>query len=158
MQLGWWDALVSVVERKPRHEIAWEAVKELSGDDTFDIRKPDADFERIDATAGRSFDYVIAGHTHLARALGRRQGHGMYFNSGTWATLMKLTGDQLASPEAFKPVFDRLETSQTIDALGNLVLDRPTAVTISANDDGQAVAALVEVKMEQGEIVLKELG
>ncbi len=74
-------------------------------------------FERIDELVGPEYDVVIAGHTHLARALDRSRGRGRYFNSGTWAGLMKLTPTQLQSPAAFKPVFERLRRSHTIAEL-----------------------------------------
>ena len=36
-------------------------------------------------------DFVVAGHTHLARSLPRKKGEGFYFNSGTWIRLIRLT-------------------------------------------------------------------
>jgi UDP-2,3-diacylglucosamine pyrophosphatase LpxH len=151
-QLGWWDALVSVARQKQPFEVAWEAVKEVAGDASFDVRRSDPDFERIDDLAGENFDYVIAGHTHLARSLGRRKGKGLYYNSGTWATLMQLKPAQLASPAAFQPVFDRLKRARTIADLGDLVLRRPTVVTVNGSG-----AALETVTLNGGKVALERL-
>jgi UDP-2,3-diacylglucosamine pyrophosphatase LpxH len=156
-RLGWWDAMVAVVRQREPYEVAWEAVKELSDDTSFDVRQADSDFERIDALAGPLMDFVIAGHTHLARVVGRSKGKGLYFNSGTWASLMQLKNEQLKSPDAFKPVFNRLSKAASIPELGNLVMRRPTAVTVIKGGAG-ARASLDEVTLVKGKIVLKPLG
>jgi UDP-2,3-diacylglucosamine pyrophosphatase LpxH len=153
-QLGWWDALVSVVRQKQPFEIAWEAVKEVAGDTSFQVRQVDTDFERIDELAGEPFDYVIAGHTHKARILGRRKGKGLYFNSGTWATLMQLTTAQLGSADSFRPVFERLKKARTIAELGNLVFYRPTVVTLR-NNKGRTQAALEMAALKKGKIAMQ---
>jgi UDP-2,3-diacylglucosamine pyrophosphatase LpxH len=156
-QLGWWDALVSVVRQREPYEVAWEAIKELVNDKTFDINQADVDFQRIDESAGPEFDFVITGHTHLARMLSRTKGRGIYLNSGTWASLMRLTPKQLASPKDFQPVFERLSKAKTIADLGDLVWQRPTVVTVRSRN-GQMQAALEEVTQKKGTIVLKRLG
>jgi UDP-2,3-diacylglucosamine pyrophosphatase LpxH len=156
-QLGWWDALVSVVRQREPFEVAWEAVKEAKGDTSFQVRQVDSDFERLDELAGEAFDYVIAGHTHLARILGRRKSKGMYFNSGTWAALMQLTPAQLRSAASFQPVFERLKKARTIAELGNLVFYRPTVVTLR-NNNGRTEAALETAALKKGKIAMQRLG
>jgi predicted phosphodiesterase len=42
----------------------------------------DDTFKNIDAECGPDLDFVVAGHTHLHRALKRQRGKGVYFNSG----------------------------------------------------------------------------
>src|SRR4029434_4386423 len=128
--LGLWEALAAAITRREPHEIAFEAIKDIPSASTFNIGQTDGDFERIDELAGADYDVVIAGHTHLARALDRSRGRGRYFNSGTWASLMQLTSAQLQSPAAFKPVFERLRKARTIADLGKLVAPRPTVVTV----------------------------
>jgi len=156
-QLGWWDALVSVVRQREPFEVAWEAVKEAKGDTSFQVRQVDSDFERLDELAGEAFDYVIAGHTHLARILGRRKSKGMYFNSGTWAALMQLTPAHLRSAASFQPVFERLKKARTIAELGNLVFYRPTVVTLR-NNNGRTEAALETAALKKGKIAMQRLG
>jgi hypothetical protein len=156
-QLGWWDAFVSAVRRREPYEVAWEAVKELTNDRSFDVGHPDIDFRRIDESVGPEIDYIVAGHTHLARVLRRTNGGGTYLNSGTWASLMRLVPGQVASPKAFKPVFERLSTAKTIADLGSLVFRRPTAVSVR-RFNGRVEAGLDEVTLKNGKIALTRLG
>jgi hypothetical protein len=76
---------------------------------------------------------VIAGHTHLARVLGRRTlGNALYINTGTWAWLMKLDPAQLESAEKFRPVFEQLTAASRIEDLdGNLKFVRPTVALVT---------------------------
>jgi UDP-2,3-diacylglucosamine pyrophosphatase LpxH len=148
-QLGWWDALAAAITRREPHEIAFEAIKDIPSASTFNVGQTDGDFERIDELAGPDYDVVIAGHTHLARALDRSKGRGRYFNSGTWASLMQLTPAQLQSPAAFKPVFERLRKARTIPDLGKLVVPRPTVVTVPR----QGPAVLQELTLKGKKIV-----
>ena len=129
-QLGWWDALTAVITRREPHEIAFEAIKEVASAPTFDVGQVDPDFERIDELVGPEYSVVVAGHTHLARALERSRGRGRYFNSGTWASLMRLTPAQLQSAATFKRVFESLRKARTIAELGKLVGYRPTVVSV----------------------------
>jgi hypothetical protein len=119
------------------YRVAWETVKELASDQTFTIRRTDDDFEMIDGLAGANFDVVVAGHTHLARILQRRKvGRGWYFNTGTWAWLMRLTPEQLETEETFRPVFEHLATAATIEDLGDdLKFARPTVAIIKKDEN-----------------------
>jgi len=136
-QLGIRSAIVAATTGAKPYRVAWESVKELASDETFTIRRTDDDFEMIDALAGANFDVVVAGHTHLARILQRRKlGHGWYFNTGTWAWLMRLTPEQLESAETFKPVFEQLSAATSIEDLGNnLKFARPTVAIVRKNED-----------------------
>ncbi|MGC9945664.1 MAG: metallophosphoesterase [Bryobacteraceae bacterium] len=156
-RLGWWGELVSTAFRGEPHEIAWSGVKEMANDTTFQVRRVDDDFEKIDAMAARDFKYVVAGHTHLARALGRRNGGGLYYNTGTWATLMRLGREDLRSAESFEPVFRRLQEAQTIPDLGNLAFARPTVATIRAGN-GQTESDLRKVIETDGRIGFVDVG
>jgi UDP-2,3-diacylglucosamine pyrophosphatase LpxH len=157
-QLGWWSALASAARGREDYEIAWAAIKELASDETFEIRRTDEDFDRIDKLAGSNFNIVVAGHTHLARAIGRASG-GMYYNCGTWASLMRLRPEQLASPETFKPVYDILKAAQTIDELEKVkvAFRRPTVVTIRAVN-GKVEPSINTVTRKDGKITLGDPG
>jgi len=152
-QLGWWDGLMAAIKRREPHEIAFETIKDIASAPTFDVGQHDADFNRIDEQVGPEYDVVIAGHTHLARALDRSRGRGRYFNSGTWAGLMRLTPTQLQSPAAFEPVFERLRKTRTIAELGTLLWKRPTVVTVQ-----QRQAMLQEITLKGKKIVPVSLG
>ncbi len=136
-QLGIGSALVATLTGSQPYRVAWETVKELASDQTFTIRRTDDDFEMIDGLAGANFDVVVAGHTHLARILQRRKvGRGWYFNTGTWAWLMRLTPEQLETEETFRPVFEHLATAATIEDLGDdLKFARPTVAIIKKDEN-----------------------
>ena len=61
-------------------------------------------------------DFILAGHTHLERALRRRKRRGFYFNSGTWARLIRLSAPALADQAEFNKVYGALAAG-TMDAL-----------------------------------------
>ena len=155
-QLGWWDALAAVLSRREPHEIALEAIKEVADDTSFDVEHDDADFRLIDELAGAGCDIVVAGHTHLARTLDRGGGRGRYFNSGTWASLMRLTRAQLQSPVTFQPVFEKLRKATTLADLGSLVWKRPTVVMVRKQGN-QTDASLNEVTLKGKTITLTPL-
>jgi UDP-2,3-diacylglucosamine pyrophosphatase LpxH len=136
-QLGITSALVAAVMGSKPYRVAWEFVKELGGDQTFAIRRTDDDFEMVDALAGANYDVVVAGHTHLARILARRKvGRGWYFNTGTWAWLMRLSSEQLQTADTFKPVFEQLSAAKTIEDLGDhLKFARPTVAIVKKDED-----------------------
>jgi hypothetical protein len=74
---------------------------------------------------------VIAGHTHLERAI-PRDGGGVYFNSGTWARLIQLAPAVLDDATAFAKVYAAFArgTLAALDQLPGLVLRRPTLVSV----------------------------
>lgn len=104
----------------------------LGGDRTFDIDKEDEVFEDLDEAVSPSVDFLVAGHTHLERALSRRNGGGVYFNSGTWIRLIRLTDAWLEDDDAFAPVLEAFRAGSLagLDALDGLVLRRNTVVSI----------------------------
>jgi UDP-2,3-diacylglucosamine pyrophosphatase LpxH len=155
-QLNWWDAVSAALRRREPYEIALEAIKEVASTTTFNVGQVDGDFQLIDELVGGTYDVVVAGHTHLARALDRTRGRGRYFNSGTWASLMRLTPAQLQSAASFKPVFETLRNSTTIAGLGKLVWTRPTAVIVRTQ--GARVRSSLElVSLKAGKIALVPL-
>jgi UDP-2,3-diacylglucosamine pyrophosphatase LpxH len=156
-QLGWWDALAAVVTRREPHEIAYEAIKEIASDTTFGVAQFASDDTKIDESVGHTYEVVVAGHTHLARAGNRSKARGHYLNSGTWASLMRLTPQQLQTATTFKPIFSQLKQARTIADLGALVWKRPTAVTIRQNGSG-VTTSLDEVTLKNQKIVYSSLG
>ena len=158
-RLGWWSELVTNAFRGKPHEIAWSGVKELSGDATFQIYRVDVDYDRIDALVPPEFKYVVTGHTHLARILARRNGDGTYYNTGTWAALMRLKKSDLESAVKFEPVFERLKKAKTIQELEpDFVFTRPTVATIWSNSNGKTESSLKKVTLTGAEIELVDIG
>lgn len=159
-KLGWgrltWDVILG---RDPLRELRASLAQWIEEDKTFAIDTPDKTFERLDATVGPDIDYLIVGHTHLARALPRREGRGFYFNAGTWIRLIQLTDAMLQDDASFAPVFAALrqKTLAALDAVPGLVRRHPTMVSIEAEGD----AALAELRLVEprpaGEVTLTAL-
>lgn len=136
-----WITKVSKEEALRKALLDW-----LKDDHSFDWHfGKNGDDRLIIDSVGTSFRFIIAGHTHLARAIDLGGGRA-YFNSGTWIRLMKLTNAMLADASAFKPVYSALDDGHmaTLDD-GGLILDRTTAVRIHTTTDGTPVGELLIV-------------
>jgi hypothetical protein len=102
--------------------------------------------DSLDRSAGGDVDFVVAGHTHLRRAL-RRSRRGYYYNSGTWIRLIRLEREVLEDPKRFEPVYAALRAGriESLDAVPGLVRLLPTVVCIR-EEQGKAVGALAEAR------------
>lgn len=129
----------------PREGLRLALATYLENDRSFGFDVEDDTSRKLDEPAVEA-DFVVAGHTHLARSLQRRRAPGFYFNSGTWIRLIQLTPDML-TPEGFRPVYQALRAGslEALDAVPDLVLQRRTVVSIWAEGDevvGELRAAL----------------
>jgi UDP-2,3-diacylglucosamine pyrophosphatase LpxH len=80
----------------------------LADDKTFEPATQDDTFRDLDALCSPEWDFLIAGHTHLHRAIERKPESGRaYFNSGTWIRLAHIPQEAL-SDELFPEVERRL--------------------------------------------------
>jgi hypothetical protein len=111
----------------------------------------------LDEQIGDECDFLIAGHTHLARALPRKKKSGWYFNSGTWARLIRLEDRVLRSAEEFKKVFETFKqgTMRALDAHPELVSRRLTVVAVRA-DGSQTHGELRRASLLPTEDILPE--
>ena len=133
----------SLFGRPPEENLRETLVKWLGKDRTFDPSATDKTFDLLDGAIGPAVDVLIAGHTHLHRALRRTRGTGAYFNSGTWIRLIQLGPEVLGSKEKFSPVFATLKgTMQQIDD-AKLVMRRPTVVRVAQEPAGIAGELLI---------------
>lgn len=140
-----WDAFRGWVAGKPTRARVRDVLRGLMAEDrTFDIHAEDDVFRRVDVEIHEDVDFVIAGHTHLERALRRRKGTGYYFNSGTWIRLLELDQYRLASDDAFRDLYTALGAG-SIDALDPFDLKRRTVVKISKVGKSGAVGELFHV-------------
>jgi UDP-2,3-diacylglucosamine pyrophosphatase LpxH len=151
-----WERLTS---RNPM-TVALEALESLNENHAFSRSTSDATFEQLDEMVGDA-DFVIAGHTHLERDLARRRRFGRYFNTGTWARLIKIRPEWVASAQRFTPVWQALR-QPTLAALdgaqiegSNLVTRRHTVASIS-HTDGTVTAALRRARLVSGRLELLE--
>ncbi|RYZ09221.1 MAG: phosphoesterase [Myxococcales bacterium] len=87
-------------------ELLRSALKRALPDDrSFEVSAADDTFRSLDAQVGSHVHFLIAGHTHLRRAL-PRQGEGcFYYNTGTWIRLIRLSPAALADKQAFERLF-----------------------------------------------------
>ena len=137
-QLGLREAVWSWVRGGDAREILRKALDELQKDRSFDWSLEDDTFHQLDDTVAANVDFVLSGHTHLERALRRRKRNGFYFNSGTWARLIRLEADVLADQPEFNKVYGALAagTMDALDEFPGLVLRRRTVVAVKADPAG----------------------
>ncbi len=118
----------------------------IQSDRSWDPAQPDAQYAGLCPRVAPEIDFLVTGHTHLARALPRPDG-GAYFDAGTWARLLRLTPEALADEAAFSGVWDALtsggltalEAARIPGADGELqplLFDRTTAVRIAREGRG----------------------
>lgn len=156
--LGFGSALWEFVTGGDKPEILRKALDKLGQDRSFDPETEDLTSKSLDEQIGDSADFLVAGHTHLERALERKKGRGWYFNSGTWARLIKLEDSVLQSKEEFKKVFDVFKegTMEALDnKIPNLVMRKLTVVAIVADGD-KTYGELRHVNTESGGKIFPE--
>lgn len=132
----------------------------------FAINTPDDTFTELDNLCGPDIDYLIAGHTHLQRALERKRFKGKYyFNSGSWIRLLRIPEELLAA-DRFAEVEARLrdgrlsELEKDIEVAGGkhtLLATTRTVVRISKPADGEVRGELLTVELVDGKWQLEEV-
>ena len=145
-----WDQLTGWLTGVSREEALRSALLDwLKGDTTFDLDDKDDTYKAISPTVGEEVDFVITGHTHLARAItmGPRR---YYFNCGTWIRLMRFPYAMLKDKVAFKSIYDAL-VDGSMNAIDRarfdgepLVMDRATAVSIRSVS-GRVTGELIRI-------------
>lgn len=145
-----WDRLTGWLTGVSQDEALRRALQDwLKGDNTFKTDDKDDTYKDVTAKLGAGIDFVITGHTHLARAIDMGAGR-FYFNSGTWIRLMRFTDAMLADTASFKPVYEALLDGRmsTIDeeTFNNapLILDQTTSVSINF-ENGKTIGRLNRV-------------
>ena len=146
-QLGFWTAAWDRLRGQPTHEVLREALECLDQDRSFDTGAADDTFRQFDARIGPEIDLLLTGHTHLARSLARTRGNGHYFNSGTWARLMRLAPEVRRDKQRFKQWFELLGRGRMadLDAAPGVVMRLNTVIKIWA-DGGATHAELQQVQ------------
>ncbi|NQZ06624.1 MAG: metallophosphoesterase [Algicola sp.] len=141
---------------KPITTLRKSLIRFMKKDNSFSLTGKDEVFDQLDPQVSADIDYLIVGHTHLARVMPRSQGSGYYYNSGTWIRLIELDDHTLKTDESFKPAFDAFMAGSldALDAIQNLGKDKNIplvktgsfyAVTVKTFD-GQTQAQLSRVK------------
>ncbi len=145
-----WDRVTGWLTGVTPDEALRRALQDwLKGDRTFALDEKDDTYKDVTAKLGANIDFVVTGHTHLARAIDMGGGR-YYFNSGTWIRLMRFSDAMLASTQSFKPVYDVLRDGRmsAIDAatFGGepFVLDKTSSISIGV-ENGKTVGRLNRV-------------
>ena len=157
--LGMGSIIMDLIRKRSPVENLRDALLEWLGDDrTFDFTAADSTFKLIDEKIGPDVDFVLTGHTHLEKALRRKNGRGAYFNSGTWIRLIQLTPEILNDAPRFASIFKAFQgrTLQALDEEPGLVLLRPTVVSIEQDDAG-AFGELRRPTFEDGSLELRSV-
>lgn len=136
--LGIGAAVGRMVRGQSRPEVLREALQELKKDRSFDPTTEDQTFRDLDQEVGAGVDFLLTGHTHLERALPRKQARGHYFNSGTWVRLIRLEDKLLDSSGEFAKAYEAFEkgTMQALDEFPGLVVRRRGMVAIRSDESG----------------------
>jgi UDP-2,3-diacylglucosamine pyrophosphatase LpxH len=150
-----WDRLTGWLTRVGPDEALRRALLDwLKDDKTFALDTQDYTFKQVRSSIGSGIDFVVTGHSHLARAIDMSGGR-YYFNCGTWIRLMQFTSAMLKDTASFQPVYAALTDGKmkTLDSatFGGepFVLDRTTAVRIRA-EGGKTSGALLRIDDSQG--------
>lgn len=116
--LGVFTAIAGITRGMTRAGGLREHLRALSiTDEAFHPNAPDdATFRALDREVDPGTDFILAGHTHLARRMKRRNGEGWYFNSGTWMRLLRLGRPLLEAPEAWAEA-EKVLTGSDVDRI-----------------------------------------
>jgi len=155
-QLNVLASLRAWITGEPDAEVLREALEKLDRDRSFSPGQRDDTARDLDEKIDRGIDFLVAGHTHLERAHARLYGRGAYFNSGTWARLIRIDAAVRRDRVAFRRMFNLLKDGDmaSLDQAG-VVLRLNTVVAIRAVDGG-AVGELAHVQQqEDGKMALQ---
>jgi len=147
-----WD---KIFKRSPEKNIRDALQKWLAEDRTFDLTHRDDSFSEIDKLVGEDLHFVIAGHTHLQRAIKRNK--GFYYNSGTWIRLMQITKEMLDDEGQFAKLWKVFEkgTMEAIDnpaivGLKNFKVVKQVNTVVSINDQKDKVQGCLQTVEKNG--------
>lgn len=153
--LGAWGAVWDKIRGRSPEENMREALQGwLKDDPTFNPKTEDDTCRSVRELVGPEVDVVVAGHTHLHKAINSGTGPA-YFNSGSWIRLMQLTPD-LLEKEPFKKVWAILEKGDMKSLDNATVNGRPlirhvrSVVSIEKEDGGEVSGALTTVEETDG--------
>lgn len=153
--LGGFTALKKLFQGQSRSEILREALEKLREDRSFEPQTEDDTYKSLDEQVGEEVHFVVAGHTHLERALQRKKARGFYFNTGTWVRLIRLERHHLEDAEKFGQIFATFEGGKmaALDAFPGLVLRRLTVASFRV-EDGKTLGELRHVEPGAGGLTL----
>ena len=126
--LGLGSALWTLATGGDRAEALRAQLSDLADDRSFSTLDRDDTFRGLHERVSTNIDYLVTGHTHLARAIEREFGRSYYFNTGTWARVFRIDPATLSRPDEFRKLFDALGSNRidALDGAPGLIPVRPT--------------------------------
>ena len=142
-QLGNLSAIWVGITGGSTAEILREKLEALKHDRSFDTTHMDETFYEFDERIGDDAEVIVTGHTHLERAHKRKAASGYYFNTGTWARLMKIDESRLNDPGRFDEMFKAIQQGSmaALEKVPDLVIRNNTVFS------ARLVSGSVEIKL-----------
>lgn len=107
--LGVWNAVRSyATSRGDKVEALRGHLSDLAEDRSFDLSDEDPTYISLNEKVSTTVDFLVTGHTHLARAITRDFARSYYYNTGTWARVFRIEPDVLQDASAFRRLFTAL--------------------------------------------------
>ncbi len=125
--LGWWRGAWNYATTLDPIEALRGKLAELADDRSFSSLQRDGTFADMDKRVSTNINFLVTGHTHLARGIEREAGRAWYFNTGTWARVFRIDPAVLADRQRFATLFEGLKTESmaALDGMAGLVKVRP---------------------------------
>lgn len=142
-------AFRAAIRGEDEMEVLREALLFLIKDQSFSLSDQDATYLQLNEKVSLDIDILVAGHTHLERAIPRTGGQSIYYNSGTWARLMQITPAHLQKEVFEEKVYAPLE-AKSLEALdrAELTIKQHTVVAVRQSR-GHVTAELTHVQLDK---------
>ncbi len=136
--LGLGRAIIAAAQGKGRVEVLRQQLAELAKDRSFDLSDRDPTYRDLDSRVSTNIDFLVAGHTHLPRAIEREFGRSYYFNTGTWARVFRIRQATLESSAGFDDLYQSLASGDmsSLDNAPGLEPMRPHFAAFWKDADG----------------------
>jgi UDP-2,3-diacylglucosamine pyrophosphatase LpxH len=135
--LGLGSAIWTLMTTGDKVEALRAQLSDLITDDSFLLTQEDETYRKMDQRVSKEIDFLVTGHTHLARAIERETGCAYYFNTGTWARVFRISEASLNSSAQFKNLYSKLASPYiaSLDSASELVKVPPhlAAIWVESN-------------------------
>lgn len=113
--VGYFSAPLKWVKGEGRDEVLRDLLESIDARQDFNFAVADAADTEVQHANGRDWDILVAGHSHFERSVPMLGKH--YFNTGTWAYLMRIDQATRSRKQEFARLVKDLTDAKTIDAL-----------------------------------------
>lgn len=125
--LGLKGMLVALARGGDKVDMLRAQLKDLARDRSFLAFEQDETYGKMHARVSTNIDFLVTGHTHLARAIEREPRRAFYFNTGTWARVVQIAPQALEDEERFRTLFQAFAAGSmdALDSAPDLLQVRP---------------------------------